>query len=97
MKKRFVVEFEDGSAAATGERNDGISIEYSDSGDERLKRFDLDGVPFVAGNRAGLLTLGKLLIQLGASEYKTGFHLHLREDFDADKPEILILGVDGSD
>jgi hypothetical protein len=91
MKKRFVVEFEDGSAKATGRKNDGIIMSYS--GDELIRCFEVDGTPFISGNSAGLVKLGELLIQLGKSEYMSGFHLHIQEDFNADKKEIVIIGV----
>jgi len=90
MKKTYLVEFEDLSAAASGKKHDGIKLNYD--GEEQLSRFDVDGVPLISGNASGLVKLGEILIQLGKSEYKDGFHLHIREDFDADKEEILIVG-----
>ena len=92
--KRFVFEFEDGSANATGKKHDGISMTYS--GDEHLARFEVDGLPYIYGNPSGLVKLGELLIQIGMSEYKSGYHLHIREDFSADKDEILIIGISDS-
>ena len=94
MKKRFVVEFEDGSASATGAKHDSVSMSYS--GDERLTKSDVGGVPFVSGNGPGLVKLGEILIQMGSSGYKSGFHFHIREDFDEDKSEILIVGLGDS-
>ena len=49
-------------------------------------------------NRAGMLALGKLLIKLGTSEYKRGFHIHLRSDFsdDAAQPDVLTILLDES-
>jgi hypothetical protein len=91
LKKSHLVEFLDGSAKATGRRNDDISSSYS--GEESLSRFEVDGVSCISGNSAGLVKLGELLIQIGLSEYENGFHLHIREDFDADKSEILIVGL----
>ncbi|MFY9745090.1 MAG: hypothetical protein WA891_11875 [Acidobacteriaceae bacterium] len=93
MKKRFVIEFEDGSAKATGKKHDGIT--YPCSGDERLYLIHVEGVPFISGNSQGLVTLGTVLIQIGTGDYKGGFHVHLREDFDGDKNGILIVGLDG--
>ncbi len=95
MAKTYLVEFVDGSAKANGTQHDGISISYSDD-ETRLRMFDVNGVPYIHGNSAGLVKLGEILIQIGLSEYKDGFHLHLREDFDADKEEIVILGVKNS-
>lgn len=94
MDKTHLVKFSDGSANATGARNDGISMSFS--GDELLHSLDVDGVHFISGNRAGLVRLGELLIQMGLSEYKNGFHLHIREDFDSDKAEILIIGLENA-
>ena len=94
MSKSHLVEFSDGSAKATGARNDGISL--SISGNELLRKFEANGLPYIYGNSAGLVWLGELLIQIGLSEYKNGFHLHIREDCDEDKNEILIVGLDNS-
>ena len=96
MKKQLVFEFEDGSAKATGNRWDGMSTDYY-SGDEVLKIFDGgNDIPFISGNSSGFVALGKFLIQMVMSEYRDGFHIHIYEDFNADKPEILIIGVNGS-
>lgn len=93
MKKQFIFEFEDGSAKATGNRWDGMSTDYY-SGDELLKiSGGGDTVPFISGNSSGLVALGKFLLQIGMSEYRDGFHVHIYEDFNADRPEILIVGV----
>ena len=73
-----------------------MSTDYY-SGNEILKIFGGgETVPFISGNSAGLVTLGKYLIQIGMSEYKDGFHVHISEDFDSDKPEILVVGVNNS-
>jgi hypothetical protein len=91
MNKTYSIAFSDGSAKATGARHDGISISYL--GDEQVRRLEVNGLPFISGNTAGLVKLGELLIQIGLSDYKSGFHLHIREDFDERKDEILIIGV----
>jgi len=91
MIKKHLVEFADGSAKATGARNDGISTSYS--GTEVLRSFEVDGIPFISGNSAGLVKLGEILIQIGMSEYQNGFHLHIREDFESDKDEMFIVGL----
>ena len=95
MSKTHLIEFSDESAKATGAPHDRISISYPDD-DVRLRMFDVNGVPYLHGNSAGLVMLGEILIQIGLSEYKDGFHLHLREDFDEEKEEIVILGVKNS-
>ncbi len=91
MTKKHLIEFVDKSAQASGTKNDGIAMSYS--GDELLRKFDVDGTPFISGNSAGLVKLGELLIQIGLSEYKNGFHLHIHEDFDPEKLELLIVGL----
>ena len=69
MKRQFLFEFEDGSAKATGNRWDGMSTDCY-SGDERIKVSDGgDSVLLISGNSSGLIALGKLLIQIGMSEY----------------------------
>jgi hypothetical protein len=90
MIRKYLVEFEDKSASAAGARNDGISISYS--GDELLRRTEVDKVPFISGNSAGLVKLGEMLIQIALSGYKSGFHIHINEDFDERKDAILIVG-----
>lgn len=97
MKKRLIFEFEDGSAQATGDRWDSMSTNYY-SGDELLKisAGDDAAVPEISGNSSGLVTLGKFLIQMGMSEYRDGFHIHIYEDFNANKPETLIISVHNS-
>jgi hypothetical protein len=96
MKKTFLFEFEDGSAKATGNKWDGMSISYAE-GHNVIKVFgQADGVPTISGNSSGLLTLGQMLIQMGMSEYRDGYHIHIYEDFHADKPEILIVSVHNS-
>ena len=96
MKKHFIFEFEDGSAKATGQRWDGMSTNFY-SGDEVLQiSGGGDTVPLLSGNSAGLVALGKFLIQIGMSEYKNGYHVHIYEDFNADKPEIIVIGINNS-
>ena len=96
MKKQFTFEFEDGSAKSTGQRWDGMTTAFY-SGDEVLRLSD-DGntPPFISGNSAGLVALGKFLIQMGMSDYRDGYHVHISEDFDADKPEIMAIGVNNT-
>lgn len=94
MKKSHLVKFTDDSAKATGAKHDSISISYT--GDESLAQFDVNGIPFISGNSAGLVKLGELFVQIGLSDYANGFHLHIHKDFDSDKDEVLVIGVDHS-
>jgi hypothetical protein len=82
--KTFTYQFPDGSPR---------SVNYECGNADRLATTVEDGVPFVYANRAGMLTLAKLLIQLSLGEYKNGFHIHLRADFgdDASKPDVLTI------
>jgi hypothetical protein len=95
MKKQFFFEFEDGSAKSTGHRWDGMTSDFY-TGDEVLQVVEGGDSPFISGNSAGLVALGKLLIQIGMSDYRDGYHVHIYEDFDADKPEIIAIGVSNS-
>lgn len=83
MKRRFEFEFEDQSQAGT------ISFDYSDSDDERLSVLIEEGVSVLYANRAALLVLAKTLIKMATCQYTDGFHVHLNEDLDAEKPERL--------
>ena len=83
MKQRFEFEFEDESERGT------ISFDYSESVDERLSVSIEAGVAVVYANRAALLVLAKTLIKMAICGYPDGFHVHLAEDFDADRPETL--------
>jgi hypothetical protein len=72
-----------------------MSTDYS--GDELLKVSSRENtVSFISGNGSGLVTLGKFLIQIGMSEYRGGYHVHIYENFDAGRSEILIVGVNNS-
>jgi len=84
QKKIFTYQFE---------HNSPRSVTYECGETERLATSVHDGVPFVFANKAGMLTLTKLLIQLSLGEHKDGFHVHLRADFsdDAAKPDVLTL------
>jgi hypothetical protein len=90
-KRKFVFEFKDESAKSTGDKNDTIRFEHS--GDETISLQVIDGATYLFANRAGMVTLAKTLLKLGLSEYKSGFHVHLRENFDADAPEILCIAI----
>ena len=92
-KKTFHFEFKDESAAETGRKNDAITYEYSQAEDERLRCEMIAGAPVISGNSAGLLTLAKVLIKVSMNKYRDGFHVHLHEDFNAERPEVLAVGL----
>ncbi len=93
MKKVFHFEFDDESAAESGSKHDRITYECSTAENERLRIDMVDGVPFIFANGSGLLTLAKILLKIALSKYKDGFHVHLHQDFNADSPEVLAVGL----
>jgi hypothetical protein len=92
MRKRFEFEFDDESAAVTGERYDRITFPRNVGG-ESLNVEVIDGSPTVIGNRDGLLKLAKILVQMALSDYQDGFHLHLYQDFNAYRPDALTVAL----
>jgi hypothetical protein len=93
MKITHLVEFEDGSAAATGKLHDGMTMNYSWAEDEKLDVETFNGQVMLSANPSGLVRLGEFLIQMGRSSYRPGFHIHLAKDFNADLPEVLVVSV----
>ena len=45
----------------------------------------------IYGNRSAFMALSKIFAKLALCNYKAGFHIHLREDFDGDKEDILTV------
>jgi hypothetical protein len=88
MKRRFEFEFEDESKINT------ISFEYSDSVDEKFSISVEGGVSVLYANRSALLALAKTFIKMAQCPYPDGFHVHLEEDLDGDKPETLRVILD---
>ncbi|HTA22867.1 MAG TPA: hypothetical protein VK763_04990 [Terriglobales bacterium] len=90
-KKAFDFEFDDQSASATGKKHDALSYEVLE--EAQLRAELLDGILFLSGNRPGFLSLARILVKIGLSGYKDGFHIHLRRDFsgDADLPDQLTI------
>jgi len=83
MKRQFEFEFEDESQTNT------ISFEYNELVNEKLNVSVEAGVAAIYANREALLVLRKTLITMAICPYQDGFHIHLEEDFDGDKPEAL--------
>ncbi len=83
MKRQFEFEFEDESQTNT------ISFEHNELVNEKLTVSVEAGVAVIYANRQALLVLGKTLIKMAICPYHDGFHIHLEEDFDGDKPEAL--------
>lgn len=85
MKRAFTYEFEDTSPKS-------IRLDYAGSEGETLKvGVSPDGGVTITVDPGAALVLARAFAQLATCGYPHGFHLHLREDFDADKPEIATL------
>ena len=83
MHKIFEFEFIDRSS------KNQISFEYDDDVDEEIDIKLEKGKPILYANQQAFLSLAKAFIQLAMGNYGDGFHIHVRKDFDADKPEII--------
>jgi hypothetical protein len=88
--KTFNFDFEEGQPNR-------ITFEYSPETDEELDTLVENGVPILYANRPALLNLAKLFIKMALGEYKEGFHVHLRKDFNADEPDRLIVMLHSSE
>ena len=66
-----------------------IIFEYVERSNEQLRVEFNDGIPYIVANRAGMLALARLLVTIGASRRLEDLHLHLRQDFDSDREEVL--------
>jgi hypothetical protein len=85
MGKRFVYEFEDTSPRS-------LRIDYDDTDDEVLRvQVSPDFGVMLTVNQHGAMVLARILAQYATCDFQDGFHLHLNEDFDAAKAEILLL------
>lgn len=86
-EKKFEYEFKDESPR-------GITFEYDESmGDESLEVIKTEDQVGIHLNKAGCLVLAKALIKMAYCDYEEGFHFHLNEDFDGEKPQVLWVGV----
>ncbi len=73
-----------------------IIFEYVERSNEQLRVEFNDGIPYIVANRAGMLALAKLLVTIGASGRLEDLYLHLRQDFDGDREEVLRLRLEES-
>ena len=85
-KKTFEFSFDDLS------ENNAISYEVDT--DSRLSLDVCNDNLIIYLNKNGALTLSKLLAQIALGEYESGFHIHLQEDFNTDKSELLTIILD---
>jgi hypothetical protein len=86
MPQKFRYQFEE-------LKHNHITFEYGPDDDEVLQVTIVGGTPMISLNRSGMLALAKFLIKMGLGPYSDGFHVHLYSDFDAGKPECLIVGL----
>jgi hypothetical protein len=85
VKRTFNYEFTDTSPRT-------MRFDYAGSQGEVLKaEASTDHGLTVFVNRGAALVLARVFAQLAVSDYHNGFHVHLREDLDADKPEQLTI------
>jgi hypothetical protein len=84
MKKSFLYEYK-------ADRHDSISLEFADDRSERLNayRCETTGEVVINANSIALLSMAKILIKMAQGDYSSSFHLHLREDFDDAKPQVI--------
>jgi hypothetical protein len=73
-----------------------IIFEYVERSNEQLRVEFNDGIPYIVANRAGMLALAKLLVTIGASGRLEDLYVHLRQDFDGDREEVLRIRLDES-
>ena len=85
--KKFEFEFIDESESRE------ISFDYDDVGeaDEDIEMSFVGDTPIVHANSKALITLAKLFIKLALGNYKSGFHVHIRKNFDGDESDIMIV------
>ena len=91
MKRRFELEFDDESQTNT------ISFEHHELVNEKFTVRVEAGVSVLYANREALLVLGRTLIKMAICPYQDGFHVHLEQDFDGDKPEVLRVIIDDTE
>ena len=70
-----------------------IIFEVERSNEQLRVEFN-DGIPYIVANRAGMLALAKLLVTISASGRLEDLYLHLRQDFDGDRDEVLRIRLD---
>lgn len=83
MKKKFEFEFTDKSS------NNQISFEYDDEIEEEMDIILENGIPTLYANSQAFLALAKIFIKIAICDYKKGFHINLRKDFDGDEPDVI--------
>ena len=90
MKHQFHFEFEDESNERV------LTYEACAGGADRLVTTIDKGIPTLCGNPSGFLVLARILIQLAVGDYPNGYHIHLQQEYDPDKPDCLTIMLDRS-
>ncbi|WP_017297103.1 hypothetical protein [Nodosilinea nodulosa] len=80
---KFEFEFEDYSP------KNSIEFDFDEEMDEEMKIVIENKIPVLYANKQAYLTLAKAFIKLALGKYSSGFHFHLRQDFDADEKEVI--------
>jgi hypothetical protein len=88
MKREFRFEFEDES------KDHALTYEAAADDTDRLTTTVENGVPMLSANPSGLLVLARILIQMALGDYENGFHIHLQQGYDPDKPDCLTIVLD---
>lgn len=83
MNKKFEFEFIDQSSENT------ISFEYDDDIEEEIDVQVYNERLFLYANRQAFFALAKAFIKMAMGNYKDGFHIHIRKNFEANQPEII--------
>ncbi|MGA3242116.1 MAG: hypothetical protein ABSG03_38170 [Bryobacteraceae bacterium] len=91
MKREFHFEFEDESSDRA------LTYEAAADGSDRLTMAISNGVPTLCGNPSGMLVLARILVQMAQGDYANGFHVHLHDNYDPDKPDCLTVILDRTD
>jgi hypothetical protein len=85
VKRTFTYEFTDTSPRT-------MRFDYSGSEGETLKvEVTAEHGAMLFVDRGAALVLARIFAQLATCEFDHGFHVHLREDLNADKTEALTL------
>ena len=80
---KFEFEFDDLSS------ENRMVFDYDDDIEEEMRIIIEHGSPVIYANRQAYLTLAKAFIKLALGNYSNDFHLHLRQNFDADDDEAI--------
>lgn len=85
-KYRIVYEFEDLGP-------DRIAFAISDPPSEKMVATVEDGTTALYVNKPACRVLAEIFARLAEGSHSEGFHVHLHEDFDAVRPEVLRIAL----